>query len=48
MVQKRENQGSIPSRDKLKSLKQVVTAPLTALVNKCECQESSEMTIING
>ena len=40
--------GSIPARDGPKSIKQVVTAPIKTLGNKCESHGSSEMTIING
>ena len=40
--------GSIPNRDRPKSLKQVVTALCQMLGNRCARQGSSDMTIIKG
>ena len=47
-ARKRKVGCSNPSRDRPKSLKQVVTAPLPNAWHQCECHGSSEMTIING
>ena len=40
--------GSIPGRDRAKSLKQVVTAPLQHTRTRCKCHGSSDITIIIG
>ena len=39
------DRNSSPGRDRPKSLKQVVTAPLPTLGNRCECHGSSEITM---
>ena len=36
------------SRDRPKSLTQIVTVPVPIIWNRCECYGSSEMTIINA
>ena len=47
-IHKRKVGCSNPSRDRPKSLEQVVAAPLPNAPHRCECHRSSSMTIING